>query len=75
MGREGNEMVYSFASRQHYFTFKKFHTVNVMYYLAGEEQEWKSDLWCSLLFPVATDVEGIDGDFVKTLSALVYPFV
>lgn len=53
MEREGNEMVYNFESRHHYITFKKFHTVNIMYYLAGESKEWKSDLLCSLLFQIA----------------------
>jgi len=36
MEREGNEMVCSSAPRHHYITFKEFHTVNIMSYLAAE---------------------------------------
>lgn len=65
MEREGNEMACSFTSRHCYIKFKKFHTVNIICYLTGEQNEWKSDLLCSLLFPIALMLKILMGTLLR----------
>lgn len=58
-------MVSSFAPRHHYITFKKFQIANIMYYLAEEQKEWKSDLLCSLLFPTVLMLQILMGTLLR----------
>lgn len=58
-------MACSFTSRHCYIKFKKFHTVNIICYLTGEQNEWKSDLLCPLLFPIALMLKILMGTLLR----------